>query len=402
MSCGEPAAFSVTQCTEKNSGSYTAVFFDLIFTTTGDLYYNIINCKIVFFALYYKGTKEKEPDRMRMVKSKLISAFAFCVLLCGCGQETLQGEVPSAPAGSLGALLIQTRAPEATEPYAAVSGAHPTPVCTPGASFNALVNASGNTIKTRFLVPEGFERVPVKEGSFAEYLRNLPLKADGSRLHYIGKKGKLAGEVPKDVYSAPAAHAAVLDLPMLGAYEQCADTVIHLYAEYLYAQKRYSEISFIFNNGFECDFLHYTRGYRPDANCREWVRNEDNWTGTDRRMLNLYLEKVFLYANTASLFRYDLQAVRLSDMAIGDMFIVPASAGDSGHVVIIADMIRNPKTGEVRFITVQGSMPAVEAHVMMNAEEAAFSPWQNARFENGMFVSATYWECPVENLRRFR
>ena len=65
-------------------------------------------------------------------------------------------------------------------------------------------------------------------------------------------------------------------------------------------------------------------------------------------------------------------------------------------------MIQNPETGEVRFMTVQGSMPAVEAHVMLNAEEAELSPWQNARFENGMFVSATYWECPVENLRRFQ
>ena len=335
-------------------------------------------------------------------KSKLISALTFCVLLCGCGQETIQGTVPNGPVGSLGTLLIQTRAPESTVPYVAVSGAHLIPVCTPGAAFNELVNPSGMTVATRFLVPEGFERVPVQAGSFAEYLRNLPLKADGSRLHYIGKKGALAGEVPKDVYSAPAAHAAVLDLPMLGAYEQCADTVIHLYAEYLYAQKRYGEISFMFNNGFACDFLHYTQGYRPDANCRKWVWDRENWTGTDRRMLNLYLEKVFLYANTASLFRYDLQPVRAADMKIGDMFIVPASAGDSGHVVMIADMIRNAATGEIRFITVQGSMPAVEAHVMMNAEEAGLSPWQNVRFENGMFVSATYWECPVENLRRFK
>ena len=189
---------------------------------------------------------------------------------------------------------------------------------------------------------------------------------------------------------------------MLNDSEQCADTVIHLYAEYLYAQARYDELSFHFYNGFECDFLHYTQGYRPNAAKNGWFFDEDHWTGTERKVFELYLKMVFTYANTTSLFRQDLTPAALSDMAIGDMFIVPAASGRSGHVVLIADMIQNPETGEVRFMTVQGSMPAVEAHVMLNAEEAELSPWQNARFENGMFVSATYWECPVENLRRFQ
>ena len=258
------------------------------------------------------------------------------------------------------------------------------------------------TVETRFLVPEGFERVPVQEGSFAEYLRNLPLKADGSVLHYIDENGNPAGEVPANPYRAPAAHAAVLDVAMLSINEQCADTVIHLYAEYLYAQGRYDEISFCFNNGFECDFMHYTQGYRPNTAKNGWIFNKDNWTGTERNVFELYLKMVFTYANTSSLFRKNLEPVALSDMAIGDLFIVPAASGRTGHAVMVVDMIQNSETGEVRFMTVQGSMPAVEAHVMMNAEEAEFSPWQNTRFENGMFVSATYWECPVENLRRFR
>lgn len=295
-----------------------------------------------------------------------------------------------------------TRTPRPTPTPKPTPTLHPTPVCTPGAVFNELVDPSGTTIETRFLVPEGFERVPVQEGSFAEYLRKLPLKADGSTLHYIGKDGAPAGEVPADPYKTPAAHAAILDLPMLNDSEQCADTVIHLYAEYLYAQARYDELSFHFYNGFECDFLHYTQGYRPNAAKNGWFFDEDHWTGTERKVFELYLKMVFTYANTTSLFRQDLTPAALSEMAIGDMFIVPAASGRSGHVVLIADMIQNPETGEVRFMTVQGSMPAVEAHVMLNAEEAELSPWQNARFENGMFVSATYWECPVENLRRFQ
>jgi len=71
-------------------------------------------------------------------------------------------------------------------------------------------------------------------------------------------------------------------------------------------------------------------------------------------------------------------------------------------VVLICDMIKNPTTGEVRFMTLQGSMPALEAHVMLNAAERAYSPWQNTRFEGGKFTSATFWSCDVTKLSRFK
>lgn len=104
-----------------------------------------------------------------------------------------------------------------------------------------------------------------RKGALQSICVSCRLKQTGSTLHYIGKDGAPAGEVPADPYKTPAAHAAILDLPMLNDSEQCADTVIHLYAEYLYAQARYDELSFHFYNGFECDFLHYTQGYRPNA-----------------------------------------------------------------------------------------------------------------------------------------
>ena len=43
-----------------------------------------------------------------------------------------------------------------------------------------ILNPSGKTIETRFNCPAGFKRVMALKGSFGEYLRQLPLKPDGS------------------------------------------------------------------------------------------------------------------------------------------------------------------------------------------------------------------------------
>ena len=151
-----------------------------------------------------------------------------------------------------------TKTPKPTNTPKPTPTPHPTPVVTPGANFNALINPEGDTILTRFLVPEGFERVEAPAGSFAEFLRNLKLKPDGYALHYLknGKKTNEFGEsvtvavpgalVPKNEYSAPQAHAAVLNFEMLNTSEQCADTLMHLWAEYLYQNGRYGEIRFTY------------------------------------------------------------------------------------------------------------------------------------------------------------
>ncbi len=51
------------------------------------------------------------------------------------------------------------------------------------------VSKTGNTIEDRFPVPDGYERVTLPEGSFAEYLRKYPLKDYGlPAFTYEGKE----------------------------------------------------------------------------------------------------------------------------------------------------------------------------------------------------------------------
>ena len=278
-----------------------------------------------------------------------------------------------------------TPAPSTSAPYV---GGELTPLRTPSAMFNNLIDPNGHTVSTRFKVPDGFKRVELQEGSFGEYLRELELFPDGERLYFWD--GKICDN---------PAHAAILKRNMPKKYEQCADTVIGLYADYLYKNKQYDKLVFTFNNGFVCDFKHFTQGLRPNKDANGWESSPDYWKGNDERVFKVFLDYVFLYANTASLFENELKEVDINDISVGDVFVTP---GFPGHIVLICDMIKNPQIGEVRFMTLQGSMPALQPHIMLNAHEPEMSPWQNTRFENDVFLSATGWFCPTQNLMRFK
>ena len=203
----------------------------------------------------------------------------------GAGPSSTPAVTPTAPVPSLSSgLPVITSSPSAgKKPYISPApSVIATPAVTPAGSFNNLVNPAGSTIRTRFAVPKGWERVETAQGSFAEYLRELPLKADGKPLLYWDGK-------PND----NPAHAAVLDRPMPQRYEQCADTVIHLYADWLYSTKQYDKLRFTFNNGFVCDFEHYMQGYRPNDAVTGWKTQDDYWTGDSRRVYDLYLSRPF-------------------------------------------------------------------------------------------------------------
>src|SRR6185369_5290803 len=106
----------------------------------------------------------------------------------------------------------------------------------------------GSTIAARFDPPAGFTRDSVGSASFGAYLRALPLKPLGSAVHLYN--GQLKGR--QDV------HAAVIDLSVgTTDLQQCADAVIRLRAEHLFAQKDLDRISFHFTSGFRADFARW-------------------------------------------------------------------------------------------------------------------------------------------------
>ncbi|MDO3645289.1 DUF4846 domain-containing protein [Mucilaginibacter sp. L3T2-6] len=184
-----------------------------------------------------------------------------------------------------------------------------------------------DNITTRFKAPEGYHRVAVKPGSFAEYLRSLPLKQAGTPTKTY------RGEVARtNLYTAAVVDISVGDQDL----QQCADAVMRLRGEYLYQKKDYKSISFNFVSGFKCDYVHYAEGYRYRNNKWKLKAKKDYSYPAFMR----YMELVFSYAGTISLEKETHAVTNAADLKAGDIFI---HGGSPGHCFIVMDVVENDK-----------------------------------------------------------
>lgn len=261
---------------------------------------------------------------------------------------------------------------------------NPLPVKTQVAEKDIL-NPEGNQINSRFSPPSNFERVSVSENSFANFLRNLPLKPNGDLVTYYDGSKKQNENV----------YLAVIDLP-IGKKDlhQCADAVMRLRADYLYSQERYNEIHFNFTNGFRVDYEKYMAGNRMvvSGNTTYWKPSKPA-SNTLEDFIK-YKELIFMYAGTLSLSR-ELVSVNINKMKIGDVFI---QGGSPGHAVIVVDLAEN-QYGEKVFMLAQSYMPAQEIQVLQNPNAVGKSPWFNLK--NQDYLQTPEWDFELKNLKRF-
>lgn len=248
-----------------------------------------------------------------------------------------------------------------------------------------LINANRKTVSERIRVPTNFERIKVDKTSFCQYLRDLPVKPDGTKIKLYN------GDVTeKDV------HVAVLDIDVGNRdLQQCADAVIRLRAEYLYSQGLYKRIHFNFTNGFNADYWKWMNGNRivVKGNKTYWVKNTKS--SNEYSSFRKYLDIVFAYAGTLSLSK-EMKKESIENMQIGDVFLKGATPG---HTVIILDMAENKVTGEKIFLTAQSYMPAQSIHILKNPENENLSPWYSTNFGNTL--KTPEWDFDKSQLMRF-
>ena len=249
------------------------------------------------------------------------------------------------------------------------------------------IQESGTTIESRFQLPDGFQRTSIPPNSFAQYLRTLPLKPHGAKVHYYD--GNVKGN--NGVY------AAVVDIDVgKKDLQQCADAVMRLRAEYLYAQKRYQDIHFNFTNGFKVAYTKWKEGNRMaiEGNKTYWKANKAA-PSTDYKSFRKYMELIFMYAGTLSLSK-ELKSVSFSDLQIGDIFI---KGGSPGHAVIIVDMAENPSTKEKIFLVAQSYMPAQDIQILQNPNNPNKGAWYTAQCTEHFYTPEWTFKC--QDLKRF-
>ena len=250
----------------------------------------------------------------------------------------------------------------------------------------SLINPSGKTLEARFLLPDGFQRTKEDSNSFGTYLRKLPLKPDGSKVKLFNGEEKIA----EGVYDA------VVDLPIGNKdLHQCADAVMRLRAEYLFAQKQYDKIHFNFTNGFRCDYAEWMKGKRVVVNGNKVSWKQSAQPSNSYKDFWNYMEMVFSYAGSLSLSK-ELKSVPIEDLQIGDVFI---HGGSPGHAIIVVDVTVEPKTNKKIFMLAQSYMPAQETQILKNLKDEKLSPWYSVGF--GETLNTPEWTFTKNDLKRF-
>ncbi len=188
-------------------------------------------------------------------------------------------------------------------------------------------------------LPEGYNRTVENTMSFAGYLRNIGLK-ESTTVHLFNRQAKLNQK----------AQFAVLDISVGDRdLQQCADAVIRLKAEYLYAQKQFDKIVF-----FDYDNKAYP--FQEPFN---------------RENFNKYLNRVFGMCGSASLAKQLKPVMHFSTIQPGDVII---RGGFPGHAVMVIDVAENA-AGKKIYLLAQSYMPAQDIHVLVNPMNADLSPW---------------------------
>ncbi|WGD35360.1 DUF4846 domain-containing protein [Olleya sp. YS] len=237
-----------------------------------------------------------------------------------------------------------------------------------------LILKEGQTIQSRVKLPKGYTRVNYPKGSFQEYLRQYELKPFGSKIinydntEYYWQKG----------------HIGILDIPVpKNGLQQCADALIRIRSEYLWDTNRKDEIGFNFTSGHYCSWTKYAAGYRPKINGSKVSFHKTASVNNSKENFYKYLNLIYMYSGTLSLYHELKPITKVEDLKIGDMLI---KGGSPGHIVMLADEAINAK-GEKLFLLFQGNTPAQSVHLVKNLEDNLISPWYDLKLNAVIPVS---------------
>jgi len=209
-------------------------------------------------------------------------------------------------------------------------------------------------------LPEGFERIAVKENSFAAYLQNLPLRKD--KTVYLYNKQPKADQT---------LHYAVIDISTGNKdLQQCADAIMRLRGEYFFARKLYDSIRFL----------------KSDRSFYQFSRYLKQGMQNDRAQFMQFMQTVFMNCGTYNLEQQLKPVSDFATMQIGDVLI---KGGAPGHAEIIVDMAVNKQNSKKIFLLAEGYMPAQDIHILLNTVNTKLGPWYE--LDNDKQVVTATW-----------
>mgnify|MGYP003598902131 CR=1 FL=1 len=246
----------------------------------------------------------------------------------------------------------------------------------------SMINETENTVKTRFSPPENYTWVKEKPNSFGAFLFNFPLEKYGTQIMKYNNVPIAIQDLHEAVYKIDVGEK---DL------QQCADSVIRLYAEFLWKENRKDEIAFHFTSGDLVKWRDYRDGYRAFvAGNSVRFKKTEAFDGSYQNFKN-YLELIYNYAGTISLTKETKLVAKNQELKTGDILIVP---GSPGHVVFIAGVCENKEGGKL-FLLSEGYTPAQSIHLLKNPFNKEISPWYELDVNSSKINTARFTFSPV-------
>ena len=250
-----------------------------------------------------------------------------------------------------------------------------------------LISKDSLTISSRVRVPKGYKRVQYPHGSFQEYLRHYKLKPFGCKIiNYDDSE-----------YYWQSGHIGILDISVpKNGLQQCADALIRIRSEYLWDTNRKDEIGFEFTSGHFCSWRTYAEGFRPKVKGNKVSFHKMASKNHSKENFYKYLNLIYMYSGTLSLFNELPKINNVSNLKIGDMLI---KGGSPGHIIMICDEVVNDK-GEKLFLLFQGNTPAQSVHLVKNLEDSDLSPWYT--LQKDAIIPVSNYTFGSSNFVRFK
>ncbi len=240
------------------------------------------------------------------------------------------------------------------------------------------IQKEGNTVMARILVPDNYTRTNYEGGTFPKYLQEYALKEYGAEvINYDGSP-----------YGYQAGHVGVLEVPVPdNGLQQCADALMRIRAEYLWDKGQKDKIGFNFTSGHYCSWSKYAVGYRPKINGNKVTFHKTARADTSKANFYKYLNLIYTYAGTQSLYSELPKISEVEKLEVGDMLVTP---GFPGHIIMIVDKATD-ENGDNLFIFAQGNTPAQSVHILKNPSDLSISPWYELEMGAAVQIPAYYF-----------
>ena len=240
-------------------------------------------------------------------------------------------------------------------------------------------------ISVRFPPPDDYKRVKVESASFGEWLRNLPVLDRQTVYSYRG-----------DAVSAPAAAVVPMDVGS-GDVQQCADSILRLYSEFLWAKKDVDKWGIHFTSGDLSTWSAWRQGERFKVAGSTVERTKSGGEDRSYTQYQRWLHHSFLYAGTRSMNKDSLSVEPSEEVQPGDFFV---TGGSPGHAILVIDVAESAGKPRVALLG-QGYMPAQEFHVLEDTGSHVKANWFVLPSEGEALRNPSWKPIPRSVLYRF-